>query len=153
MAFVRSKKTPKGKVYYQLVRNYREQGVHRQKVLAHLGTHDTLEGAIEHKKQEEADLRVAADTWSEKAESRKKYLLATYGAELGNAIPDEWRAEFRWRDLDREYYREYWQHWDMDQEERLRWIKSWTHKWEMYERILYYYEALGWARRARRKEQ
>jgi hypothetical protein len=34
----------------------------------------------------------------------------------------------------------------MDQEERLQWIKWWTHNWERYERILYYYRALHWAR-------
>ena len=33
----------------------------------------------------------------------------------------------------------------MAHEERLRWIKCWIHKWELYERIHYYYRALWWA--------
>jgi hypothetical protein len=45
MAFVLQKNV-KGYRYYQLVRNYREQGKHRQEVIKHLGPHDSLEGAI-----------------------------------------------------------------------------------------------------------
>lgn len=49
MAFVR--RTPaKGKkyYYYQWVRNYREDGRHKQEFLAHLGPHPTPEAAIAH---------------------------------------------------------------------------------------------------------
>jgi hypothetical protein len=45
LAFVRSKKV-NGYTYYQLVRNDRVGGEPRQKVLKHLGPHDTLEAAI-----------------------------------------------------------------------------------------------------------
>ena len=45
MAFIRHKNV-RGYTYYQLVHNYTEGGKHRQEVLAHLGTHDSLEAAI-----------------------------------------------------------------------------------------------------------
>ena len=45
MAFVR-RKNVRGYTYYQLVRNYREGGEHRQEMLEHLGHHDSLEAAI-----------------------------------------------------------------------------------------------------------
>ena len=45
MSFVR-KKVVGQREYYQLVENYREDGAHRQRVLAHLGKHATLEDAI-----------------------------------------------------------------------------------------------------------
>jgi hypothetical protein len=45
IAFLRYK-TVKGHRYYQLVRNYREDGVHRQEVLCHLGPHDSIDAAI-----------------------------------------------------------------------------------------------------------
>lgn len=46
MAFIRTKKVG-DKEYRQLVENYRDDGRHRQRVLAHLGKHETLEEAIE----------------------------------------------------------------------------------------------------------
>ncbi len=46
MAFVRSKIVA-GHQYYQLVENYRQDGKHRQRVLAHLGKHATLGEAID----------------------------------------------------------------------------------------------------------
>ena len=46
MAFVRTKSVG-GNKYYQLVRNYREGGGHRQEVLYHLGNHQSLETAID----------------------------------------------------------------------------------------------------------
>jgi hypothetical protein len=45
LAFVRRKKV-RDYTYYQLVRNYRKEGKHRQEMLAHLGHHDSLEAAI-----------------------------------------------------------------------------------------------------------
>jgi hypothetical protein len=45
LAFVRSKNV-RGYTYYQFVRNDRVGGEPRQKVLAHLGHHDSLEAAI-----------------------------------------------------------------------------------------------------------
>ena len=43
--FVRRKKV-KGNTYYQLVRNVREDGKHKQQFLCHLGPHKSLEAAI-----------------------------------------------------------------------------------------------------------
>jgi hypothetical protein len=54
LAFVRPKRV-RGYTYYQLVRNYREEGKHRQEVLAHLGHHDTLEAAILAEERKVAD--------------------------------------------------------------------------------------------------
>ena len=45
MAFVRKKRSG-GHDYYQLVENYREDGKHKQRVLAYLGKHATVEDAI-----------------------------------------------------------------------------------------------------------
>jgi hypothetical protein len=45
VAFVRTKRVGKHE-YRQLVENYREYGQHRQRVLAHLGQHDTVQDAI-----------------------------------------------------------------------------------------------------------
>ncbi len=45
MAFVR-RKIVHGNTYYQLVRNYREEGKHRQEVIYHLGKHKSLAAAI-----------------------------------------------------------------------------------------------------------
>jgi len=44
--FVRTKKVGEHR-YYQLVENFRENGKHRQRVIAHLGHHDTVEDALE----------------------------------------------------------------------------------------------------------
>jgi hypothetical protein len=46
MAFIRYK-TVKGRRYYQLVHNFRENGVHCQEVLCHFGPHDSIDAAIE----------------------------------------------------------------------------------------------------------
>jgi len=46
VAFIRKKRV-NGREYYQLVENYRDDGKHRQRVLAHLGKHSTIEAAIE----------------------------------------------------------------------------------------------------------
>lgn len=51
MAFIRYT-TVEGKRYYQVVRSYREGGKPRQEVLCHLGVHDSLEKAIEHRRRE-----------------------------------------------------------------------------------------------------
>jgi hypothetical protein len=56
--FVRTKKVGEHE-YYQLVENYREKGRHRQRVLAHLGHHDTVEEALEDVRQRLADLEAS----------------------------------------------------------------------------------------------
>ncbi len=76
MAFVRTKSVDSNK-YYQLVRNYREGGKHRQEVLYHLGKHRSLEAAIE---AETAELNYL---WGERA----------YWLEEG---------DYFWMDLERE---------------------------------------------------
>ena len=58
MPFVRTKRVGEHE-YRQLVENYREEGRHRQRVLAHLGHHDTVEEALEGVRQRLADLEVS----------------------------------------------------------------------------------------------
>jgi len=125
--------------------------MHRQQVLAHLGTHKTIEGAIEHAMQEEASELETEAHWLSEAERRKNYLLERYGDELGEAIPDYLSAHSTWEELERDLRLEYWRQWYMDQEVRFRWMKWWTHKWELYERILYYHKACGMAARHRQE--
>jgi chromosome segregation ATPase len=55
VAFVRTKRVGEHE-YRQLVENYRENGHHRQRVLAHLGHADTVEDAIEDARRKLADL-------------------------------------------------------------------------------------------------
>ena len=47
MTYIRTKKIGGKYEYRQLVETYREDGKHRQRVLAHLGKHETLEEAID----------------------------------------------------------------------------------------------------------
>jgi hypothetical protein len=58
VAFVRTKSVGDHE-YRQLVENYRENGHHRQRVLAHLGHADTVEGAIEDARRKLADLETS----------------------------------------------------------------------------------------------
>jgi hypothetical protein len=86
MAFVRSKRVG-GHKYYQLVRNYREGGKHKQQVLVHLGPHDTLEAAIAAERRSVAHLEDAVSRAREEVERRKTHLLTTYAEELGGELP------------------------------------------------------------------
>ena len=43
--------------------------------------------------------------------------------------------------MERELRQKYWSAGE-PQKKRLRWMKEWMHKWELYERILYYHYAL-----------
>ena len=95
MAFVRHK-TVKGKKYYQYVRNYREGGKHKQQVLCHLGTHDSLAGAIDYEKQSMLESLEAASSWEEEANSTKAYLFEFYGDDLLGKIPTFQEAYSRW---------------------------------------------------------
>jgi hypothetical protein len=58
VAFVRTKRVGDHE-YRQLVENYRENGHHRQRVLAHLGHADTVEDAIEGARQSLANLEAS----------------------------------------------------------------------------------------------
>jgi hypothetical protein len=47
VAYIRKKKVD-GREYYQVVEGYREDGKVKQRVLAHLGRHATIDEALEH---------------------------------------------------------------------------------------------------------
>lgn len=95
MAFVRYK-TVKGRRYYQLVRNYREDGKHRQRVLCHLGQHESLDEAIKHERSTASDhLRLAASQ-EEEAASTEAYLLEFYGDRFADGMPSRREAYSRW---------------------------------------------------------
>ena len=131
MAFVRYK-TVKGKKYYQLVRNCREGGRHWQQVLCHLGTHDSLEAAIEAEKQKAAPdierYRTAASYWHERAATERRLLWRKWGRELLSE-PD---ARLRWRKLWRE---------SETQQDPERYDDEWDRERELAYRSLKYYEA------------
>ena len=91
MAFVRRKKMG-GNYYYQLVRNYRQGGRHRQKVLCHLGKHDTIEGALEAAKRKAAFHEEAAASNQNEADNTKAKLHDLYGDDV--EIYSEEEAEF-----------------------------------------------------------
>jgi hypothetical protein len=111
LAFVRSKNV-RGYTYYQLVRNYREGGKHRQEVLGHLGPHDSLEAAILAE-----DRKVASDlahydrlisSYLDEAEDLRRSAQRMYesdyhlaGQEVEFLDPDE--AYSRSRFLDEQY--------------------------------------------------
>ena len=73
MMFVRHK-TVKGRRYYQLVRNFREDGNHRQEVLCHLGLHDSIDAAIEAERQ-----RIAPTLEYYEALANEWYRTVDYG--------------------------------------------------------------------------
>jgi|SRR5215211_3206779 len=94
--FVRTKKVGEHR-YYQLVENFRENGKHRQRVIAHLGHHDTVEDALEaareklaaleardlHKKAKHAEWE--AGNWSSQIRTHFEESLKRYH---GGEIPD-----------------------------------------------------------------
>jgi hypothetical protein len=94
--FVRRKKV-KGNIYYQLVRNSREAGKHKQKVLCHLGRHRSLEAAIAAERELAEQHQGKAAGWSNEAKFLKEDLIAEYGQEIGNIVPSRQQAYFRWR--------------------------------------------------------
>ncbi len=91
MAFVRYK-TVKGRKYYQLVRNYREGGKHRQQVLCHLGQHRSLDEAIDYEKSMVSDYSRAAARQEEEAASTKAYLFEFYGDRFNGELPSREEA-------------------------------------------------------------
>jgi transcriptional regulator with XRE-family HTH domain len=78
MAFVRRKKMG-GKHYYQLVRNDRVAGKHRQKVLCHLGVHDSIEAAIADTQRQVAHYEKGAASKEEEAHRKEAELKERYG--------------------------------------------------------------------------
>jgi hypothetical protein len=95
MAFVRRKKMH-GKHYYQLVRNYRQGGMHRQEVLCHLGVHDSIEGAIEGAKQKVASYQELASSRQEEAARLKEQWQEAHGDEAEFCDEEEARDELAW---------------------------------------------------------
>jgi hypothetical protein len=99
--FVRRKKV-KGNTYYQLVRNVREDGKHKQQFLCHLGPHKSLEAAIAAERElAEHHERVAA-THSEEAQYVKEFCLEEYTEEIEEMrgdFPSRRQAYLRWRYL------------------------------------------------------
>jgi hypothetical protein len=95
--FVRRKRV-KGNTYYQLVRNYREDGKHKQQFLCHLGPHKSLEAAIATERElAEHHERVAA-THSEEAQISKELCLEEYAEEIeemGGDFPSRRQAYLR----------------------------------------------------------
>jgi hypothetical protein len=121
MSFVRRKKMH-GKHYYQLVRNYREGGRHRQQVLCHLGIYDSVEGAIEGARQRAAHYRDAAAAKYKEADLMQRELQAhghaveeTYNI-YSRAEAHEAVQELRWSEPYRYYYRNQ-EEWEREKEE------------------------------------
>jgi hypothetical protein len=139
MAFVRRKKMH-GKHYYQLVRNYREGGRHRQQVLCHLGIHDSVEGAIEGARRRAAHYRdAAADKYKEADLVRRELQANGHAVEGIYNIHSRREAreavqELRWVEPIRYYYRDE-EEWERDKEE-------WDADMRVAQRRLDYQEAL-----------
>jgi hypothetical protein len=106
MAFVRSKVVD-GRKYYQLVRNYRVAGRHRQKVLCHLGKHSSLEPAIEDLRRKEEELRNKSAELFRKTTELKQTILGRYGEIIGREIPSPAEAKAI-KETALESFREYW---------------------------------------------
>jgi hypothetical protein len=121
--FVRRKKV-KGNIYYQLVRNSREAGKHKQKVLCHLGRHRSLEAAIAAERELAEQHQGKAAGWSNEAKFLKEDLIAEYGQEIGNIVPSRQQAYFRWRAFRKEYKQKFWQPYD-----------QWSYSWLPGERV------------------
>jgi len=95
MAFVRYKMV-KGRKYYQLVRNYRENGKHRQQVLCHLGQHQSLDEAIDYEKDMVSrHLRFVA-AHEKEATSTKAYIFESYGDPFTDKLPSLDEAYSEW---------------------------------------------------------
>jgi hypothetical protein len=88
VAFVRTKRVGDHE-YRQLVENYRENGHHRQRVLAHLGQYGTVEEAIEGARQRLANLeasRLAEQVQEAEREvaGRERSIRERYGKQLAH---------------------------------------------------------------------
>jgi hypothetical protein len=104
VAFIRPKKVH-GYEYYQVVRNYRDRdGKHRQEMLDHLGTHDSIEATVDFRKQKVTFHREQAKTLSKSVDDLKAELQDLYSDDLGGDIPSREEA---WEDWDRAYRKLY----------------------------------------------
>lgn len=102
MAFVRYKMV-KGCKYYQLVRNYRENGKHRQQVRCHLGQHESLDAAIDYEKSMVSHHLRVVDAQEEEAASTKAYLFEFYGDRFTDKLPSLDEAYSAWDAFYEEY--------------------------------------------------
>jgi hypothetical protein len=106
--FVRRKKV-NGNTYYQLVRNYREDGKHRQQVLCHLGRYKSIEAAIAGERELAEEQEREASLALEVAQLIKDDCLRDYAEELDGTFPaSRQQAYFRWIAFWKEYRQEYW---------------------------------------------
>ena len=152
----------KGRKYYQVVRNYRENGKHRQQVLCHLGQHKSLDEAIEHERSMLSKYSRDAASQEEEAASTEAYLLESYSDRLAGKIPspeeahDLWYAAYEERKLllfEAMYKNSYF---DMAPAVNFRWAKAAERLWhlqrvedDLRESILDYHEARAEAERNR----
>ncbi len=92
MAYVRKKKV-KGRVYYQLVEGRRVNGQPRQKVLLHLGRHETVDAALKEWPREIRKLRDDARRERERVPPGQEDSMPAYRAMLKKAASAERRAD------------------------------------------------------------
>ena len=95
MVFVRRKKMG-GKHYYQLVRNDRVAGKHRQKVLCHLGVHDSIEAAIAGTQRQVVHYEKEAASKEEEAHRKEAELKDLYGDEVEILDARQVRLKLYW---------------------------------------------------------
>src|SRR5215210_5412001 len=154
MSFVRRKKIH-GNHYYQLVRNYREGGRHRQQVLCHLGIYDSVEGAIVGAKQRAVHYQDTVAAKREEADLIQSELQAHGHATeeiydiFSRAEASEEVQRLRWFEPYRyEYHR--------DEEEWERRKEKWDADMRVAQLRFAHQEALGnaeYAERLRSKQQ
>lgn len=140
MAFVRRKKMH-GNYYYQLVRNYREGGKHRQEVLCHLGVHNTVGAAIEDVRQQLVFHQNEAASRDEEAHRIEAQLKTLYGDEVEIYEEDEARDELdrlSWLDPRRSitYYANVY-----DEREYYRAVEAWEVEKQLVDLCLAYHGA------------
>jgi|SRR5215204_680319 len=146
MAFIRQKRVGRHR-YYQVVRNYREEGKHKQETLCHLGRYSSLEEAIDEVSKEVRRTEEKAAESRERSQEAKEHLLDTYGAELGYKIPSKDEVLPRWRDL---CYERQWEYrladsYSLDGEAKEHRQAEWITECRMYEALFTYHTLLDLA--------
>ncbi len=147
MAFIRSK-TVGGKKYYQLVRNYREAGRHRQEVLCHLGRNDSIEAAIAEVSREEARLREKESKHRRTAEEMKIDIPIMFEMKFGTILPTRSEAYERGRAVSERYRDWLEQPFSM---ERLDGIRSCKEEFRFLHEVAVYHQELWYAEQYERQ--
>ncbi len=149
MAFVRYK-VVNGRKYYQLVRNYREGGKHKQQMLCHLGLHESLEAAIESQRQKVASVEGVASELREEAERKKAELLNDFAEQLAGELPSFPEVYARMLELEEERVsiEKQWGQQAISPTNGWSPMWEWYDKWELVERAYDYYETLASAKYA-----